>query len=304
MLANSVSPPTGGTSRASSIEPIGGAFEIGRVGMPDAAEIGPLVLQLDDRRDLGEASRPLRNGYSIGSPNRCAKADELGRRQVWSRKKTTRWSSQARRIAATMGSSRSRRSTPVELRTDRPSDRTHLERIAAGDQRPATLRNAALMRDCQPGPPARKWATTSGSSRMFTASFGSVFFRRPPGRAARLPRSLREVQLARTNPGRDRSHQFPRDRSICSSPRIFFVGCPCHVEIIRRPSSRGVHAIDPKPPVQSACRNLAEPPRNLRSSSSVKTPPSKTSLCIGKIQIAFSQSGLTLCLVPGVHRLM
>src|SRR5258708_33126740 len=45
--------------------------------------------------------------------------------------------------------------------------------------RRAALRIAALMRLCQPGPPARKWASTSGSSRRLTAFFACSDFGRP-----------------------------------------------------------------------------------------------------------------------------
>ena len=52
---------------------------------------------------------------------------------------------------------------------------------------PTALRNVALIRDCHPGPVARKCASTSGSSRMFTGSFGAAFFGRPPRRTSLSP---------------------------------------------------------------------------------------------------------------------
>src|SRR5438045_3129292 len=61
----------------------------------------------------GKPSMPLTNGYSIGSPNRRARASRRGGGRSWSRRKITRWSSQALRIAATVSASSSRaRSTP------------------------------------------------------------------------------------------------------------------------------------------------------------------------------------------------
>src|SRR3954447_9718753 len=56
---------------------------------------------------------PRTNGYSTGSPMRCANARNSSGPRSWSRKNTTRWSSHARRMAATVSSVRSRaRSTP------------------------------------------------------------------------------------------------------------------------------------------------------------------------------------------------
>ena len=45
--------------------------------------------------------------------------------------------------------------------------------------RPTTRSNSVLMRVCQPAPPERKWASTSGESRSFTACFGLSSFGRP-----------------------------------------------------------------------------------------------------------------------------
>ena len=59
MLANSVSPPRGGVSRAISMVAIGGLVQIRRVGVPQPAEIDLLVLELDHRRDLRKALEPL-----------------------------------------------------------------------------------------------------------------------------------------------------------------------------------------------------------------------------------------------------
>src|SRR5688572_11533408 len=50
-------------------------------------------------------------------------------------------------------------------------------------RRPAALRNASLILVCQPGPVARKWASTSGSSRSVVNSLGAAAFGRPPRRA-------------------------------------------------------------------------------------------------------------------------
>ena len=53
-MANSVSPPVSGTSRATSSVAIGGSSQIGRVGVPHAAEVDRLVLELGDVDDLRE----------------------------------------------------------------------------------------------------------------------------------------------------------------------------------------------------------------------------------------------------------
>src|SRR5580704_6134620 len=81
----------------------------------------------------------------------------------------------------------------MDFGSDRARDRTDFDRIALIAQSPATLRNAALIRDCQPGPPARKWATTSGSRRMFTASFAIGFLGRPL-RRINFPASKRSAR--------------------------------------------------------------------------------------------------------------
>src|SRR5262249_58739282 len=61
----------------------------------------------------GKPSRPLRKGYSIGSPKRFANARNCAGGRSWLRKNTTPLSSQIGRISATVASSRSRaRSTP------------------------------------------------------------------------------------------------------------------------------------------------------------------------------------------------
>ena len=49
--------------------------------MPDAAEVGLLMLELDNRDDFGKPSIPLMKGYSTISPNLLAKAQELLGRQ-------------------------------------------------------------------------------------------------------------------------------------------------------------------------------------------------------------------------------
>ena len=58
MLANKVSPPWGGTSRDQH-RPHRRAFEIGGIGVPEPAEIDPLVFQLDDRSDQRKALDPV-----------------------------------------------------------------------------------------------------------------------------------------------------------------------------------------------------------------------------------------------------
>ena len=61
----------------------------------------------------GKSSIPFTNGYSTGSPMRRANARNASSETSWSRKNTTRWSSQARRISATVSSGRLvDRSTP------------------------------------------------------------------------------------------------------------------------------------------------------------------------------------------------
>jgi hypothetical protein len=90
------------------------AFEVGRVGMPQTAEIDPLVLELDDQGDLGETLDAVMNGYSMTSPKCREKARNRSGASACPRKKITRWSSQACRIAAIMSRSRSpERSTPA-----------------------------------------------------------------------------------------------------------------------------------------------------------------------------------------------
>ena len=55
MFANSVSPPYGGTSRATQHRRHRRALEVHGVAVPDAAEVHRLVRELRDRDDLGEA---------------------------------------------------------------------------------------------------------------------------------------------------------------------------------------------------------------------------------------------------------
>ena len=73
-LANSVSPPYGGTSRASSIEPIGGSsrYVVSECQMPP--KLWRSCSSFFTSITSGNPSMPLTNGYSIGSPMRRAKA--------------------------------------------------------------------------------------------------------------------------------------------------------------------------------------------------------------------------------------
>ena len=59
MFANIVSPPYGGTSRASSIVAIGGRSRYDGVAVPDPTEVHRLVRELRDRDDLGVAVEAL-----------------------------------------------------------------------------------------------------------------------------------------------------------------------------------------------------------------------------------------------------
>src|SRR3546814_1001030 len=48
---------------------------------------------------------------------------------------------------------------------------------------PAAFRNASFIRDCQPGPLSRNFATTSGSRRSVTCCFARAPFGGRPGRS-------------------------------------------------------------------------------------------------------------------------
>ena len=62
MLANNVSPPVGGTSRASEQRRHRRALEVHGVAVPDAAEVHGLVRQLRHRDDLRVAVDALHEG--------------------------------------------------------------------------------------------------------------------------------------------------------------------------------------------------------------------------------------------------
>ena len=57
-------------------------FEIGRVAMPQPAEIDPLVFELDDRRDLGEAVDALDERVLDRLAEMPRQAEQFGGRQV------------------------------------------------------------------------------------------------------------------------------------------------------------------------------------------------------------------------------
>src|SRR5207237_10684830 len=57
-------------------------FEIGRVAMPQPAEIDPLAFELDDRRDLGEAVDALDERVLDRLAEMPRQAEQFGRRQV------------------------------------------------------------------------------------------------------------------------------------------------------------------------------------------------------------------------------
>ena len=71
----------------------------------------------------GWSSRPFTNGYSIGSPKRRANARNCAGVRSWSRKKITRCSSHACRIAATVSSSTLREIDAADLGAERAGDR-------------------------------------------------------------------------------------------------------------------------------------------------------------------------------------
>ncbi len=74
-LANIVSPPKGGISRASSIVRHRRLGQVRGVGVPDAAEVDRLVRQLGDRDDLRDGRRSRgRTGTRSARPIRRAKA--------------------------------------------------------------------------------------------------------------------------------------------------------------------------------------------------------------------------------------
>jgi len=105
--------------------------------VPQPAEIDPLVFQLMTGVISGKPSMPLTNGYSIGSPKRRASARRRAGGNSWSRKKITRWSSHALRIAATVSASSSReRSTPKISAPNRPRQRTDIEPFSGHDGDP------------------------------------------------------------------------------------------------------------------------------------------------------------------------
>ena len=109
-------------TRASTVGPTTHNFDLAR------SYLGRSVRYLG-RPFRGKPSIPLMNGYSTTPPKCWAKARRRSGGRFWPRKKITKWSSQARRVAATVLSSMSaERSIFGDLGPERAGDRTDLKR--------------------------------------------------------------------------------------------------------------------------------------------------------------------------------
>src|SRR5580704_11188921 len=149
--------------------------------MPDAAEIDFFVLQLDHRSDLREPVEAFQERVFDRLADAAGKGQKLRRGQALVAEEDDEIIEPGAADCGDGGFVQLAEIDAENLRADRPGERADFEGIAEG-QSPAALRNAALIRDCHPGPPARKCATISGSRRMLTASFGVAFLGRPPRR--------------------------------------------------------------------------------------------------------------------------
>ena len=112
-------------------------FEIGRVAVPEPAEIDPLVLALDDRGDLGKSVDPFDERVFDRLAKAPRKADKPLRRQILTAKEDDEMvepSAPNRRDRATVkifGEV-----DPADLGAQRPGNRADLERIAGHGERP------------------------------------------------------------------------------------------------------------------------------------------------------------------------
>src|ERR1043166_3040985 len=104
MLANSVSPPNGGTSRAISIVAIGGRSRYAVSECHNPPKFIFSCSSLITGVISGNPSMPLMKGYSIACPKHFATPRNRSGGSVWSRKKITQCLSHAARIAAMLSS--------------------------------------------------------------------------------------------------------------------------------------------------------------------------------------------------------
>ena len=127
MLANSVSPPSGGTSRPDSSEAIAGTrlneLSVCHIWLPALKRLrgspagiswfsSSTLARFEISGGCGSARRCVRIVFSSG-PKRSAEGDLLPSSSGCPRKSSTEWSSNARRISAKVASSSRRTSTPA-----------------------------------------------------------------------------------------------------------------------------------------------------------------------------------------------
>jgi len=198
MFANSVSPPRGGTSRASSIDAIGGSsrYAVSECQMPPK-----LIFSCSSfftSIDLGEAGNAAHERYSIGLPMRRSERHELLGREPLVAKKTTRCSSHVRRISASSASPSRRRSMPVISAAERAGDAFYLH--------PS---HAPVVRKCS-------CRTFGSSDRGLTPNFkakmrgaASRLAHHEAGAGGRAPRTGRRASSRRT----------ARDQQVLCAPR-------------------------------------------------------------------------------------
>src|SRR5262245_39693163 len=111
-LAKHMSPPTGGSSTARRIEPIGG-LGMNVLSLCHSSAPSPFGLTWSSTVTLGRSWYFVASGGRLRGPNRSANARCDSSSRCWSRKKITPWSSSAWRISATLSSlSGSEMSTP------------------------------------------------------------------------------------------------------------------------------------------------------------------------------------------------
>src|SRR5271163_2500359 len=124
--------------------------------MPNAAEIDPLMLQLDDRGDLRKAVDALQERVFDRLADAAGEGEQFRRRQLLIAEEDHEMIEPGPADGHNLAIVEIGEVDAMDFGADRPGDRADFEGIAAQGQSPAALRNAALIRDCQPGPSSRK----------------------------------------------------------------------------------------------------------------------------------------------------
>ena len=124
-------------------------LEVGRVGVPDAAEVGALVLQLHHLDDLGVVGNALDEGILHRLAHAAGEGQELGGGEVLAAKEDHQVVEQrAPDLGHAVLRQRPGQIDPMDLPAQRACDSSHLQHFSSGSRRPSCryLRRAILPR--------------------------------------------------------------------------------------------------------------------------------------------------------------